>query len=71
MKKRGFDYVPSVTSFVLFPIEMEGKAFLKKMTDQRVGVRAFKIYDKDWCRVSMGTIEEMKIFVSALDTVLS
>ena len=71
LKKRGFDYVPSVTSFVLFPIEMEGKAFLKKMTDQRVGVRAFKIYDKDWCRVSMGTMEEMKIFVSALDTVLS
>ena len=71
LKKRGFDYAPSVTSFVLFPIDMEGKAFLKKMTDQRVGVRAFKIYDRNWCRVSMGTMEEMKIFVGALDSVLS
>jgi len=71
LKKRGFDYVPSVTSFVLFPIEMEGKPFLEKMMDQKVGVRAFKIYDRDWCRVSMGTKEEMKLFVDALDTVLS
>ncbi len=71
LKKRGFEHAPSVTSFVLFPIEMEGKAFLKKMTDQKVGVRAFKIYDRDWCRVSIGTLEEMKIFVGALDTVLS
>ncbi len=71
LKKRGFDYVPSVTSFVLFPIQMEGKAFLKKMTNEKVGVRAFKIYNKNWCRVSIGTMEEMKFFVNALDTVLS
>ncbi|MFT4736957.1 MAG: histidinol-phosphate aminotransferase [Cyclobacteriaceae bacterium] len=71
LTKRGYDYVPSVTSFVLFPIEMEGEPFLKKMLDQGVGVRSFKIYDKNWCRVSMGTMDEMKIFVNALDTVLS
>ncbi|MEL6556730.1 MAG: histidinol-phosphate transaminase [Bacteroidota bacterium] len=71
LKKRGYDYVPSVTSFVLFPIEMKGKLFLEKMTNQNVGVRSFKIYDQDWCRVSMGTMEEMKLFINALDTVLS
>ncbi|MEM6360569.1 MAG: histidinol-phosphate transaminase [Bacteroidota bacterium] len=71
LKKMGFDYVKSHTSFVLFPIEMEGKAFLKKMKSQQVAVRAFEINKKNWCRVSMGTMEEMKIFVSALGSVLS
>jgi histidinol-phosphate aminotransferase len=71
LTKRGYDYVPSVTSFVLFPIEMEGEPFLKQMLDQGVGVRSFRIYGKNWCRVSMGTMDEMKTFVNALDTVLS
>ena len=71
LKDRGYQYVPSVTSFVLFPIAMEGKAFLQQMTDHGVGVRAFKIYDKERCRVSMGTMDEMKLFVQALDKVLS
>ncbi|MEM0941379.1 MAG: histidinol-phosphate transaminase [Bacteroidota bacterium] len=71
LKKMGFDYVKSHTSFVLFPIQMEGKAFLKKMKSQQVAVRAFEINKKNWCRVSMGTMEEMKIFVSALGSVLS
>ena len=71
LKKRGFEYAPSVTSFVLFPIEMEGKAFLDKMASFQVGVRSFKIYNRNWCRVSMGTLDEMKTFVQALDSTLS
>ncbi|MFY0688528.1 MAG: histidinol-phosphate aminotransferase family protein [Cyclobacteriaceae bacterium] len=71
LQKRGFDLVPSYTSFVLFPISMEGKTFLEKMMAQGVGVRSFNIFDKTWCRVSMGTMEEMKIFVKALDSTLS
>lgn len=70
LKRLGFEYVPSSTSFVIFPIEMEGKAFLDKMTVEGVGVRAFEIYDKSWCRVSMGTMEEMKLFTAALEKVL-
>lgn len=71
LKKMGFDYVESHTSFVLFPIEMEGKAFLDKMQSQHVAVRAFEINKSNWCRVSMGTLDEMKIFISALSTVLT
>ncbi len=71
LKRMGFDYVPSYTSFIIFPIEMEGKAFLEKMTAKKVGVRAFEIYDKNWCRVSMGTMEEMKLFTAALEEVLA
>ncbi len=70
LKRMGFDYVPSSTSFIIFPIEMEGKPFLEKMTAEGVGVRAFEIFDKNWCRVSMGTMEEMKLFTAALEKVL-
>lgn len=70
LNKMGYDFVPSSTSFILFPIEMEGKAFLEKMTEHQVGVRAFDIMDKNWCRVSMGTMDEMKLFASALQKVL-
>lgn len=66
----GHEPVPSYTSFMIFPIEMEGKPFLKKMTDLGVGVRAFEFMEKNWCRVSMGTMNEMKIFVDALRKVL-
>ncbi len=66
----GFEYVPSHTSFLIFPIEMDGKEFLTKMTEQKVGVRAFEFMDKKWCRVSMGTMEEMKMFTAAINKVL-
>lgn len=67
--KLGFDFVKSYTSFVIFPIEMDGDQFLKKMRSQKVAIRAFEIQNKNWCRVSMGTKEEMDIFLNALKTV--
>ncbi len=66
LAKMGYDPIPSYTNFMIFPISMPGKEFLGKMQDQGVGVRAFKIMDKDWCRVSLGTMDEIKLFVSAL-----
>lgn len=62
----GFKEIPSHTSFMIFPIQQEGKAFSKKMMDQGVGIRAYSIADSPWCRVSMGTMDEMKLFVDAL-----
>lgn len=70
LKEMGHKPVESYTSFMIFPIEMEGKAFLEKMTAEKVGVRAFEFMDKTWCRVSMGTMDEMKLFTAALDKVL-
>ncbi|MDT0538544.1 MULTISPECIES: pyridoxal phosphate-dependent aminotransferase [Croceitalea] len=70
LTKMGIEYVPSHTSFMIFPIEMEGKEFLKKMTDLKVGVRAFNFMGKNWCRVSMGTMDEMKLFTDALGKVI-
>lgn len=70
LKKLGFSPVPSHTSFMIFPIAMEGKPFLDAMFAKGVGVRAFDIFGKDYCRVSMGKPEEMEIFLTALGEVL-
>ncbi|MEZ4809711.1 MAG: histidinol-phosphate transaminase [Allomuricauda sp.] len=70
LEQMGFNYVPSHTSFLIFPIEMDGKLFLNKMTDLQVGVRSFYFMDKTWCRVSMGTMDEMKLFTAAISKVL-
>lgn len=66
----GFDPIPSETNFVIFPIEMDGEAFLDAMREKGIAVRAFNFWDKNWCRVSIGTMEEMKHFTAALDKVL-
>ncbi|SIN79259.1 pyridoxal phosphate-dependent aminotransferase [Algoriphagus halophilus] len=65
----GYDIIPSYTSFMIFPIEMNGKEFLKAMYDSGVGIRVFDINNKDWCRVSMGTKSEMEIFVETFKKV--
>jgi len=70
LKTMGHDPVPSFTSFMIFPIEMEGKDFLGKMNDLKVSVRAFQFMDKNWCRVSMGTMDEMKLFASTIGKVI-
>lgn len=65
----GYDIIPSETSFMIFPLRMEGQPFMKGMYDSGVGIRVFNIEDKPWCRVSMGTMEEMEIFVDAFKKV--
>ena len=67
LTKMGYKYIPSYTNFVIFPINhMSGKDFLAKMTAKGILVRSFDIQNKPWCRVSMGTMDEMKQFVKAL-----
>ncbi len=66
----GLSYVPSYTSFVLFPIDMKGEPFIERMFDRGIGVRAFHIDGKDYCRVSVGKPEEVELFLSALRQVL-
>lgn len=70
LAKMGYDYLPSHTSFVLFPIERKGDEFLEKMFAESIGVRAFEVFGKTYCRVSIGTMDEMKSFVEAFKKVM-
>lgn len=71
LKQQNYAYLPSETNFVIFEIPMEGKEFLKKIYAKNVAVRAFSFWDKNWCRVSIGTLEEMKRFTTAIDEIFA
>ncbi|PHQ30243.1 pyridoxal phosphate-dependent aminotransferase [Leeuwenhoekiella nanhaiensis] len=70
LDKKGITPMPSTTNFIIFPIDMEGDDFLEQIYERKVVVRAFKFWDQNWCRVSLGTMEEMKHFTDAIDEIL-
>ncbi len=65
LKKEGYTYVPSSANFVIFPIKMDGKQFTEEMMKRGVGVRFWKFNNKDWCRISIGRMDEMEAFAAA------
>lgn len=65
LKKEGYEYIPSSANFVMFPIKMEGRRFTDEMMKRGVGVRFWKFNNKDWCRVSLGRMDEMEAFAAA------
>ncbi|MCR8667666.1 histidinol-phosphate aminotransferase family protein [Aestuariibaculum sp. M13] len=71
LERKGFNYMPSQTNFMIFEIDMDGKEFLEKIYSKQVGVRAFTFWGKNWCRVSMGTMDEMKLFTNAMDEIFA
>ncbi|EOZ95606.1 Histidinol-phosphate aminotransferase [Indibacter alkaliphilus LW1] len=66
IKSFGYAEIPSHTNFMIFPIRSEAKTFAQSMINQGVGIRMYAIDEKPWCRVSMGTMEEMNYFIEAL-----
>lgn len=64
LKDEGYEYVPSYTNFVIFPVKMPAKKFVEEMMKRGVGVRSWEFAGKQWCRVSIGTMADMKIFAS-------
>ncbi len=65
LKDEGYEYVPSHANFVLFPLKMNGKKFTEEMMKRGVGVRYWEFNNAQWCRVSMGTPEQMGYFAEA------
>ncbi|OLY93840.1 histidinol-phosphate aminotransferase [Cnuella takakiae] len=65
LKAEGYSWLPSAANFVMFPISMEGRKFATEMMKRGVGIRTWKFNSKDWCRVSIGTMEEMQAFAKA------
>jgi len=65
LKKEGYDYIPSSTNFVMFQLKMDGQKFVSEMMKRSVGIRFWKFNDKDWCRVSIGRMDEMQAFADA------
>jgi histidinol-phosphate aminotransferase len=71
LETKGYKFLPSQTNFMIFEIDMDGKEFLGKIYGKQVAVRAFTFWGKIWCRVSMGTMEEMVLFTQAMDEIFA
>jgi len=69
LKKEGYDYVPSATNFVIFPVRINSKRFVEEMMKRGVGVRSWQFAGKEWCRVSIGRMDEMQAFADAFKQV--
>ena len=65
LKKEGYTYVPSYTNFVIFPLKMDSIQFVNEMMKRGVGVRSWKFENKEWCRISIGRMDEMEAFAAA------
>jgi len=65
LKREGYSYIPSVANFVMFPLAMDAERFVQEMMKRGVGVRPWKYNGKEWCRVSIGRMDEMKYFEEA------
>jgi histidinol-phosphate aminotransferase len=61
----------SVTNFVFFPAAKDGKTILSRMEEKGYLMRIWDYKQKEWCRVSIGTADEMRRFVKAFDEVIS
>lgn len=64
----GYNYIPSYTNFVIFPLNkgIDSEQFLDYMAREGVGIRMFSIENNPWCRVSIGTMPEMELFTKTL-----
>ncbi len=66
LKKNGYEVVPTSTNFMIFPVRKESDQFAKDMMAHGVAVRSWRFAKKEWCRVSIGTMDEIKVFGDAL-----
>jgi histidinol-phosphate aminotransferase len=68
---KGIFYGKSYTNFVFFKAPASGKTILQKLNEKGYLIRIWDYKQTEWCRVSIGTQEEMKGFVKAFNEVLS
>jgi histidinol-phosphate aminotransferase len=71
LKASGYTAIPSYANFVLFPIKMKGMVLTSKMREDGVMVRNWFFDAQHWCRVSIGTMDEMKAFTESFTKVVS
>lgn len=70
LTRLGLEYIPSSTNFILFNIDNVKKDLIKEMEAKNIFVQSRNHFGGKWCRVSMGTLAEMKPFCDTLKTIV-
>jgi histidinol-phosphate aminotransferase len=71
LESRKYLHGKSEINVVFFPAPKDGKTILTKTEEKGYLIRIWEYQGKEWCRVSIGTTDEMKGFVKAFDEVIS
>ncbi len=69
-RKKWF-YGKSQTNVLLFPAPKSGKMILEETLKKGYQIRIWDYQEKEWCRVSIGTLDEMRSFVKAFDEIVA
>jgi len=70
LEKMGILCIPSHANFVLFEIDQNARELAKDLERQKILVRPFEFFDRQWIRVSCGAKDELQAFISALAPLL-
>lgn len=71
LNKKGYAHGNSRINVVFFPAPSDGKTILARCEEKGYLIRIWDYQGKEWCRVSIGTADEMKGFVKAFEEVIS
>lgn len=70
LDQKRISYGKTYTNFVFFPAPKAGNMILANMEEKGYLMRIWDYQEREWCRVSIGALEEMKGFVKAFDEVI-
>ncbi len=68
-KALSLPFIPSLTNFMMFNIDKIKGDFVKQMQAENIYVQYRNHFGGNWCRVSMGTKDEMLAFVNTLEKI--
>lgn len=66
----GYEVIPAYANFILFPIRMKTGSFQSKMMADGIGIQTREFAGQPFCRVSIGTMEEMGMFIDSFKKVV-
>jgi histidinol-phosphate aminotransferase len=71
LTRKGWFYGKSHANLLFFPAPLDGKTILAKTEEAGYQIRIWDYAGKEWCRVSIGTFQEMQGFVKAFDKIVA
>ena len=71
LDSKKWQYGKSQANVVFFPAPKDGKTILDETKAKGFEIRVWDYLGQEWCRVSIGTLDEMKAFTKMFDTVVS
>lgn len=71
LDKQKFFYGKSFTNFVFADTGSRARQIMDALAQRGIGIRVWEFKGKEWCRISVGTLDEMKTLTKALSEIIS